>query len=274
MTSDTHHTKYRIATLAAACLACSTALGAEKSADDWQYTVAIYAFFPHIGADAAFPAGNGASIDVSAGDLLDHLKFGGMFSAAAQKERWGLFTDVVYLDVGESMSNSRAIGAGSMPLPPGITADGNFDLKGVAWTLAGSYRAVSTPDAMVDVFAGARLLDIKTELSWAFNQPFGPFAGPFQSGDVEVERHNWDGIVGAKGRFGFGRDKRWFVPWYADVGTGNSDLTWQAATGIGYAADWGDVFATWRYLHYDFDGNRTLENLEFDGPAIGVAFHF
>ena len=274
MTSKKHCTTHRIATLAAACFACSTAIAAEKSADDWQYTVAIYAFFPHIGADAAFPAGNGATIDVSAGDLLDHLKFGGMFSAAAQKGSWGMFTDIVYLDVGDSISNSRAIGAGSMPLPPGITADGNFDLKGVAWTLAGNYRAVSTPDAMVDVFAGARLLDIKTGLSWAFNQPFGPFAGPFQSGDVEVERHAWDGIVGAKGRLNFGRDGRWFVPWYADVGTGNSDLTWQASTGIGYAADWGDVFATYRYLHYDFSGNRKLENLEFDGPAVGVAFHF
>ena len=274
MTSKTHHPKHRIATLAAACLCCSAAFAAEKSADDWQYGVAIYAFFPHIGADANFPAGNGATIDVSARDLLDHLKFGGMFSASAQKGRWGMFTDVIYLDVGESMSNSRAIGAGSMPLPPGITADGDFDLKGAAWTLAGSYRTVSTPDAMVDVFAGARLLDIKTELSWAFNQPFGPFAGPFQSGDVEIERHSWDGIVGAKGRLNFGRDGRWFVPWYADVGTGNSDLTWQASTGIGYAADWGDVFATWRYLHYDFGGNAKLENLEFDGPGIGVAFHF
>jgi hypothetical protein len=197
-----------------------------------------------------------------------------MGSFAAQKDRFGFFTDVIYLDVGDSIAGSRSIGAGSVPLPPDVTTDGSFDIKGWVWTLAASYRAMSTPDATVDVFTGARLLDVEGALSWRFSEPFGPFAGPFQAGSSEVERHSWDGIVGAKGRVNFGRGSRWFVPYYADIGTGNADLTWQASTGIGYAADWGDVFATWRYLRYDFGDDRTFEDLDFNGPAVGVAFHF
>jgi hypothetical protein len=262
---------------AAACtLLSNTAAGAEKSADDWQYGLAIYGYFPDIGGEARFAAGNGASLDVSAHDLIDHLKFATMFSFAAQKQQWGFFTDVIYLDVGDSVSNSRAIGAASVPLPPGVTADGSLDLKGWVWTLAGNYRAIATPEtnSFVDVFGGARLLDMKSELSWSFSQEFGPFTGPFRAGDADADRHSWDGIVGAKGRAGFGDRGRWFVPWYVDVGTGNADLTYQLSTGIGYSADWGDVFATWRYLRYDFSGNRKLENLDFNGPAVGVAFHF
>jgi hypothetical protein len=275
----TKHARFERNTLSAliasaACFAAGTASAAEKSADDWQYGVAIYGFFPDIGGDARFPAGNGATLDVSAHDLIDHTKLATMFALSAQKERWGVFTDVIYLDVGDSISRSNAIGAGRMPLPPGITADGSLDIKGWVWTLAGNYRAIDSRDAIVDVFGGARLLDVKGELSWSFSAPFPPFEGPFQAGDAEVERHSWDGIVGAKGRLRFGRDGRWFVPWYADAGTGNSDFTWQASTGIGYAADWGDVFATWRYLRYDFGGDRKFENLDFNGPAVGVAFRF
>jgi hypothetical protein len=265
----------RTAILACICTTASSAtLAAEKSADDWQYGVAIYGFFPEITGDARFPAGNGQTIDVSADDLIDHLKLATMFSLSAQKGRWGAFTDVIYLDVGDSISHSTAIGAGRMPLPPGITADGSLDIKGWVWTLAGSYRAFESRDAIVDVFGGARLLDMKGELDWSFSAPFPPFEGPFQSGDADIERHSWDGIVGAKGRVRFGRDGRWFVPWYADAGTGNSDFTYQVSTGLGYSADWGDLFLTWRYLRYDFGSERKFENLDFNGPAVGVAFHF
>lgn len=266
---------HAIAPLAAACiLACNTAAAADKSADDWQYTIAIYAFFPDIGGTTRFPTGNSSEIDVSAHDLIENTKLMSMGSFAAQKDRWGFFTDLIYLDVGDSISGSRSIGAGRMPLPPGITADASFDLKGWIWTLAGNYRAISTPAANVDVFAGARLLDVQGELDWSFSQEFGPFTGPFRAASADTERHSWDGIVGTKGRVNFGNGNRWFVPYYADVGTGNADLTWQVSTGIGYAADWGDVFATWRYLRYDFGGDRSMKDLDFNGPAVGVAFHF
>jgi hypothetical protein len=37
--------------------------------------------------------------------------------------------------------------------------------------------------------------------------------------------NNWDAIVGLKGRATFGEEHRWFVPYYLDVGTGESSLT-------------------------------------------------
>lgn len=77
-----------------------------------------------------------------------------------------------------------------------------------------------------------------------------------------------------RGRARFGSDLRWFVPYYADIGTGNSDLTWQAIIGLGYSFGWGDVVAVWRYLDYDFESGKPMQSLTFNGVAVGVSFRF
>jgi hypothetical protein len=33
----------------------------------------------------------------------------------------------------------------------------------------------------------------------------------------------------------------WYIPYYADIGTGGSDLTWQLFGAIGYRFSWGDI---------------------------------
>ncbi len=78
-----------------------------------------------------------------------------MGSLEAQKGRWGAFTDILYVDLGNSKSGTRDIAVGGGRLPVGVTADAQLDLKGTVWTLAGNYRALSTPDSTLDVFAGA-----------------------------------------------------------------------------------------------------------------------
>ena len=74
--------------------------------------------------------------------------------------------------------------------------------------------------------AGARLLDLETTLGYQFigNISALPLAA---SGSSRVTESFWDGIIGVKGRLSFGDDRKWFVPYYLEVGTGQSDLTWQ-----------------------------------------------
>ena len=40
---------------------------------------------------------------------------------------------------------------------------------------------------------------------------------------------------------------------------GESELTWQAIGGIGYAFKWGQVVAAWRYLDYKFKSGSAIE---------------
>ncbi len=247
---------------------------AQGRPDDWQFRAIIYGYLPDIGGTTTFPAGGGSSINVDADTIISNLKFTFMGSIEAQKGRWGAFTDILYLDVGGSKSDTRDLTIGGVQLPAGVTANASLDIKGTVWTLAGNYRVLATPEATFDVFAGARLLSIKQSLGWEFSANVGPVVGPGREGNSEVKFDNWDGIVGAKGRLGFGPRHEWFVPYYVDVGTGDSDLTWQGIVGIGYAFSWGEVIAAWRYLDYDFKSGQKIESVNLNGPAIGVAFHW
>ena len=272
-----NHSKGGIASTALALAMTVSGLPGTAGADafdGWQFQAVIYGYLPDIGGKTTFPAGMGGSdINVDASTIIDNLKFVFMGNIEARKDRWGLFTDLMYLNVGGSKSQSRDVGIGRLQLPAGVTADLNLDLKGTIWTLAGTYRVSSDPSATFDVLAGARLADVKQNLGWQFSADLGP-AQPSRSGNSEIKVNIWDGIVGMKGRFAFGERREWFVPYYADVGTGNSDLTWQVFGGIGYSFHWGDVIAGWRYLDYKFKSDAKVEDLNFNGPLIGAAFRW
>lgn len=259
------------AVLAALALAANERARAGEPTNDWQFRVLGYAYVPDIDGTAVFPAGNAADFEIAANDLIDNTHAAGMAAFEMQKGRFGAFVDLIYMNVGDSIHDSPTIGAGSLPLPPGITADAKLDVEATVFTLGAGYRAVATDAATLDVFAGARQLDATTTLHWSFSAPFGPFVGPAQSGKASVSGNGWDGIAGIKGELAFGDERRWFVPFYADAGTGDSDLTWQAATGLGYRFERFEVIGTWRYLRYEFDAGSRLEDLDLNGPAIGVS---
>jgi len=72
----------------------------------------------------------------------------------------------------------------------------------------------------------------------------------------------------------FGANRQWYVPYYLDVGAGESDLTWQGMAGLGYSFDSIDVTGVWRYLDYDLGDSRPIKSIDFNGPAVGVTFRF
>jgi hypothetical protein len=185
-----------------------------------------------------------------------------------------MFTDYMYIDLGGSKSGTRDFTIGQVQIPAGVTANLSLDMKGWVWTLAGSYRFVATPEADFDVFAGARGFSLKQTLGFNFSGDVGQFVGPGRTGSIEVKAENWDAIVGAKGRLSFGAERRWFVPYYVDVGAGDSDLTWQALAGIGYAFSWGEIVAAWRYLDYELKSRSPLQQFDMNGPLIGVVFRW
>jgi hypothetical protein len=265
---------------AAPWLALAIAAGAPAAAqaqaqaanDGWRFGAAIYGWFPAISGQTAVPVqGGGANIDVSMADVVDALKFAFMGSFEARKGQWGLWTDLVYADFGASKSGSRdfTIGGGR---PVGVNADLQLDIKSWIWTVAGMYSLAETPQYTADLVFGARYIDLSNDLGWTFDTDIPGLPGRSGSGTAEVS--NWDGIVGLKGRAYFGDDKRWFVPYYGDIGTGQSKLTWQVNAGVGYQFDWGAIIASWRYLDYDFKSSAKVQDLSFSGPLIGVVFKF
>ncbi len=245
----------------------------ESHNDDWQFRATVYGYLPSLGGSTKFPS-PGSSIDVNSSTILNNLKFAFMGALEAQKGPWGAFTDVMYLNLGGSKSGTRELSIGGMPLPIGVTANASLDMDGWVWTAAGNYRALVGPQVNLDLFAGTRLVELKQSFRFAFSGNVGPFIGPGRQGSAEARLDDWDGIVGAKGRYTFGGRHEWFASYYLDVGTGESQLTWQAIGGLGYAFNWGELVAAWRYLGYDFESGKTIESLNFSGPALAVAFRW
>ena len=273
--------KLRINARAAACLLTLGLTGfapiaaqAQAANDKWQWEAAIYGWFPAIGGTTSFPSNgsSGPNLDVSAQDVIDALKMTFMGQIEVRRGTWGAWSDVVYADLGGSKDGIRSFTVDGQP----VTVDGNLqlDVKSTVWSLAGLYNLASTPENTTDLLFGARLLDMKQTLKWSLSAslPEHPTLG--RSGEASVDGKNWDAIVGVKGRYYLGAERKWFLPYYADIGAGQSQLTWQVNGGVGYKFDWGSVFATYRYLDYQFKSGQALQSMTMNGALIGVAFQW
>jgi hypothetical protein len=253
------------------CSLAPVAAQAQAANDKWQWELGIYGWFPAIGGTTAFPSGaGGPSIDVSAGDVISSLKMTFMGQAEVRKGQWGAWTDVVYADLGASRNSSGDFTVGGRPVS--TNAKLSLDMKSTVWTLAGIYNLTSTPENTTDLLFGARMLNLDQTLNWSLASSIPEL--PTRSGEASADATNWDAIVGLKGRYFFGDERRWFLPYYVDVGGGQSKLTWQVNAGVGYKFDWGSTVLTYRYLDYDFKSGTALQSMTMGGVLIGVAFQF
>lgn len=250
--------------LVGALFLSSAAAVAEEasSGKDWDYTASIYLW----GAGIEGATTSGATVDVGFDDLLENLGMAFMGSLEARRAKWSWMADVVYMDVGGSNN-------GTVPVNPGPGPGGSIDIaadvKVEGWILSflGGYAFVQQDDRVLDLVAGARYLDITTDFNARLE--LGPVSRPVRlssSGAV------WDAVVGLKGRSDF--NKNWYATYHADIGTGQSDLTWQVAAGVGHRFGWGDVSLVYRHMRWEFDSSYSLEDISFSGPLLSAGFHF
>ena len=245
------------------------------AADAWQWNATIYVWLPTLSGNTSFPGGaSGPSIDVDGGKVMDALKMAFMGNIGAKKGKYGFFTDVAYVDLGASKSGVRDFTLGHGLLPVGLSADLSYDIKATAWTTAGTYTLVASPDHTMDLLGGVRMLDMSQTLGWTFNGNAGATPLPGRTGSDSPSKTNWDGIIGVKGRINLDAGKKWFLPYYLDVGTGNSDLTVQTYAGVGYHFGWGSVTGVWRYMDYNFKSGNFAKDLTLNGPAIAATWYW
>jgi len=271
--------RWRNATAASAVVALMPATAAAQAAPPpgpWRYAASVYLYLPSIDGSSSFPTeGNGTPINVTAEQILDHLKFAAMGSFDAHNGTWGAFTDVVYLDFGASKTNSRDFTIGNVGIPANTTANLDSDLKGLVWTLAGEYRLPSPdPSLTIDLLAGTRMFELEQRLRWTISGSLGSIDPADRSGNKEIKDTVWDALIGVKGRYVFGGNRQWALPFYLDVGTGESDSTLQAAAGISYAFQWGELNALWRYLKYNLKSGNAISDVNFSGPQFGAVFRW
>ena len=251
---------------------------AQQSADkanDWQFGASIYGWFPDLNGQTSFsPPDSDNDFEVDIEDILENLESLLLVSFDLRKGAWGVYTDVVYMDVGDSATTSVDGAIGPNEVPVNVTADVGIDVESWIWNLTGYYRALDMKGAALDIVAGTRYLDVDQTIEWDIEANADEVPVGERTGKVEAGLTNWDVIFGVRGRFAFGSKKALFIPYYLDVGVGDSDLTWQGVAGLGYAFGWGEIVAAWRHLYYDMSSGSAIDEISFSGPVAGVTFRW
>jgi hypothetical protein len=223
-----------------------------KSADKWQFEADLYLW----GASLDVTPTKGDTIHFSFSDIVDNLKMAFMGGLGARKGKWSLLSDVIYLKVKDDQK-------GSVHLPRhNIATKADVEIEAWAITLAGGYEVMKTDRFNIDLLVGARYLsiDIPVELD----------VGPIKK-KASPSGNGWDGIVGARGKVAI--SDKWYMSYYGDVGTGDSDLTWQALLGLNYRFDAIDVGVGYRYLDFDI-GGTAVDDMTIKGPYAGLKVLF
>ena len=228
-----------------------------SQAGDWEYSVTPYLWLPTISMDSPNFNGTGGGLDVGPTNYLQALDFGLMLDADARNGEWVILGDLIYLDFG--------IKSDDITPGPIFNPTSKIDLSASILNLAGGKTLVKSDDYYMDTVIGWRRthLDLDTKVNGNILPSFSPSL-TFN-----------DFIVGVNGEYDF-PDSKWSVPYYADIGTGDSDLTWQAVIGVDYAFDSWKLHMNYRHLDYDFGDVGIIQDLQttFSGPTIGAKFEF
>lgn len=194
-------------------------------------------------------------VDATFDDILRNLKFGVMGLAEARNGNFGLFGDVMYVDLSAN-DNVEA---------RRIDADVEVTSQTFTTLLAGEYRLIDAEGGSLDLLAGGRLWWVATDIDI--------------SGDLNIsgsDSATWvDPMVGLKGRVYL--TPEFFVgAWGMVGGFGvSSDFAWDALGSIGYRiSDSISLVAGYRALGVDYERNDFTFDVIEHGPILGAAFTF
>ena len=225
----------------------------DAAPDDWEFVLELYGWLPDIKSTTA----RGDDLEIDLDTILDNLDFVFFTTAGARKNRWQIMIDIIYLKMSDD---------------PNADLNRLFQLNDIemkAWIINPfvSYEIFGSRKGSFQLMAGARYLDLEVDLGLTTRPPLPPrFTKETASADV------WDGVVGIRGFYNL--TDRWFVPYRADIGTGDSDFTWQALTGIGYKFESFKLIGAYRHLEWEFEDDAPLQDMQVSGPVIGAVFVF
>jgi hypothetical protein len=229
-----------------------TVVHADNS-DEWEFGAEAYLWGASIDA---WPA-EGEKLHISFSDILDDLDMALMGTLSARKGRWSAFSDIIYLDIEDEQKGKVSL----LDIP--IRTDFNLGLKAWIVTTAGAYTLVDKDRFSLDLLAGARYFWLELPLDARVGS---------EKVKATPSDHVWDGILGVKGDVDI--DDNWFLSYYLDAGTGDTDFTWQGLAELNYRFKKFVASAGYRYLYWDFYDSSDIDTLTVKGPYAGVKFLF
>jgi hypothetical protein len=249
---------------------------------DWEFSLKPYIWFPYIDGDLKFvdtPTGSSGTPQVSAGppEFFDVFNYGLLLGTEIRKGKWSLFSDLIYMNLSAESSKVDAINFGGTIVSAGVDTGTKVDFQEFMTTTVGGYQIIDEDNHKMDLIAGFRYLWVEAELEWNLAATVtGPLGGGqtfARSGSLEEEKHVWNGVGGVRGKVNLG-DSNWYIPYHADIGAGDSDLTWQAFTALGYSWEKWDAALGYRHLVFQAGSDSLVDNISISGPILGASYNF
>lgn len=220
-------------------------------ANPWKNEISIYAWLPSISASTPLP---NSPNEIEASDILDNLKMVFMGGYSGRNETWSVFADLIYFKMGDSKT---------LTLPNDGDVHVGLDMDSTLVHVGAGYNLVDTGDGLLDLAVGIRYLDLGVDIR---------YDGVLINRTVEPSKDFTDFFVGVRGHKDI--NENWYIPYAADVGTGDTEVSWQLFAGVGYRYDWGDVKLGYRYVEFDMEDDAIVKDLTVDGPVLGVSIKF
>ena len=225
----------------------------------WHFNVVPYVWMSSIEGDISVGNRLSVPVDASFSDILDNFDLGFQGRFEARKDRLGLATDFVWMNLGAGVAQTRVAD---------FTVDfRQFVAEGTAFYRVASGGRADNP-AHLDVLAGVRYTTSRTRLN-AESAAGHEFDGNFQDLD-------WvDALAGIKFRAPLG--SKVSILGRTDVAGIGSDLTWNLEGDLAFLASrrW-TLGAGWRYMNIDYDKGEGVErrqlDLAYSGPRIWFAY--
>lgn len=248
-----------LAVLAATPVAAQTAVApttAPPSEDGgWQYAFTPYLWATSQEGEASFKGIPPQPIELSFGDIWENLDFAALGAFEARKGRWGVATDLVFMNLGAKVPR-EVLG---QPEPSVDSRQFVFEADVLYRFHRGAPREGMR--SFADLLAGARYNKVRAGLQTALIP------------DTERSFDWVDGVIGA--RFQVPLAEKVAIGARADVAGFGSDFTWQAHADlrVQLSKHWG-LGAGYRYIDIDYDegtgADRKLWSMVNEGPYLAV----
>lgn len=246
-----------VADIASAVAADSAAPG------EWRFGVDAHLWAASIGGTTS----TGGDLDVDFDEILDNLDFAMMGNLRASKNKLTLFGDFINMKINADNGKQFTVPVGPLSLPASV--DAKLVLKAWIVTAGAGYKLIDKERGWLNVLAGARYLWLDVTVPLDLQLKVLSI-----SRQVSGSEGFWDAIVGVGGEINLDHQKKWYLSYYGDVGTGDTDFTWAAQGGIGYRFEKFDVHAGYRYMDWNFDSGEALKDLDLSGLIVGARYKF
>jgi opacity protein-like surface antigen len=228
---------------------------ADDSAQDgaWKQSAVIYLLAPTIRGTAGIGPADG-DVDIDPKSVFDSLEGAFLGIYAAEKGRWGVLADVIYMDLGAELEGDREI------------LSGKLNNKQFNLALAATYRL----SEQWQVMGGGMYTDLSLKLD---------VRRPNQTVRRRTSESWIDPVVGA--RFATPLGEKWAFGSMALIGGFGvgSDLLWSLNASFSYSfSDRLHLMLGYRYIDFDYEDGAGRDRFRFDvvehGPALGIRFDF